>query len=182
MATPTAQQASVAAFYQKTMAAPALPAVQKTLQTGFYVGPGDWLYYVKADPWAFSAGVTSIQIAYSPKARAWVYQTLDAATMAKVKAELSVNSRALGNQAAAAKQAYAKIRPESATAGSAPASSSGSSYSPSAMQPSAAPAPAGGTWSQLQPYAPYAVVGVGVLVAAYILLSKPGAAPAKVAA
>lgn len=152
----------------------------KSLQTGFYVGPGDWLYYVKADA---TGAVSSVQIAYSPKSRAWVYQNLDATAAAAVRAELVSRGRYLGSQATAAKQAYAKIRPESASAGSSPApSSGGSSYSPPAMQPSAAPAPAGGTWSQIQPYAPYAVVGVGVLVAAYILLSKPGAAPAKVAA
>lgn len=147
----------------------------KSLQTGFYVGPGDWLYYVKADQ---TGAVSSIQVAYSPTSRAWIYQTLSAAQVAAVKAELISRGRNLGTQATAAKQAYAKIRPESAAAGSAPASSGGSNYTPSYAPPApAGPAAPASTWDQVKPYAPYALVGAAALAAALILMTAPAPAP-----
>ena len=152
----------------------------KSLQTGFYTGPGDWLYYVKADS---TGAVSSIQVAYSPTSRAWIYQTLSSTQAAAVKAELIARGRYLGAQATAAKQAYAKIRPESATAGTSPAPSSGGSYSSGSSYTPAPSAPApvatnGGLWSQVAPYAPYALLGVSAVVALYLVLTPPKRAAA----
>ena len=147
----------------------------KSLQSGFYVGPGDWLYYVKADQ---TGTTSSIQVAYSPNSRAWIYQTLSASQVAPVKAELISRGRYLGAQATAAKQAYAKIRPESATAGSAPASSGGSNYTPSYAPPApSTPAAPASAWDQVKPYAPYALVGAAALAAVLILVTAPTSAP-----
>lgn len=151
----------------------------RSLKTGYYVGPGDWLYNVKADS---TGAVSSIQAVYSPTSRAWIYRTLNAAQMAAVKAELS-GARYLGTDEAAAKQAYAKIRPESATAGTSPAPSSGGSYSSGSSYTPAPSAPApvatsGGLWSQVAPYAPYALLGVSAVVALYLVLTPPKRAAA----
>lgn len=168
------------------------------LKTGFYVGPGDWLYYVKAVETSYknavgeietapTGRVSSISIAYSPTSRAWINRALDASTASKVQAELSSSGRYLGTQTSAAKQAYAKIRPESATAGTSPAPSSGGSYSSGSSYTPApsAPAPAatsGGLWSQVAPYAPYALLGVSAVVALYLVLTPPKRAAPPVAA
>lgn len=143
-----------------------MPVGYVPMTAGFYVGPGDWLYYVDA------AG--KIKIAYSPTSKAWIYRALDTTTEAKVRAELKSAGKYLGNQATAAKQAYAKIRPESATAGSTPApSSSGSSYTPSTAPLPPTPAAEPSLWDQAAPYAPYAIVGVSALLALYLVLTPP---------
>ena len=147
-----------------------MPVGYVPMTAGFYVGPGDWLYYVD------SAG--KIKIAYSPTSKAWIYRALDTTTEAKVRAELKASGKYLGNQATAAKQAYAKIRPESATAGStpAPSSSGSSSYTTSPVPALPPPASEPTLWEQAAPYAPYAIVGVSALLALYLVLTPPAPA------
>lgn len=137
---------------------------------GFWVGPGNWLYYVSPGNERISSsggGVQKVQIAYSPTRRAWIYQALSGDVSAKVLDELRTKGGVyLGSQATAAKQAYEKkyggVQPSAVPARS-------SSPAPSAPSVVAEPDFLTQTREAASKNAPYLIVGGGLLIAGLIL-------------
>lgn len=124
------------------------------LAAGYWLGPGNWIYYVSADQ--------TVQAVYSGKSRTFLYKQLDAATAGAVRNELMQRGKHYGASSKAAYQAVGV----SASGGVVTTASSSAPYTAPAV-------------AQLEPvsskfdymvYAPYAILGAGILVAGGILL------------
>jgi len=124
------------------------------LAAGYWVGPGGWVYYVSSDQ--------TVQAVYSGKSRTFLYKQLDAPTAGAVRNELMQRGKHYGSSS---KDAYKAVG-ASLSGGTTTTTSSGSYYTAPAA---ALPEPAAAKTDYMT-YAPYAILGLGALVAGGILL------------
>lgn len=123
------------------------------LAAGYWVGPGNWVYYVSADQ--------SVQAVYSGKSRTFLYKPLDAPTAGAVRNELMQRGKHYGSSS---KEAYKAVG--ASLSGGTTATTSSSSYTaPAVSLPESVTVK-----TDYAAYAPYAILGAGILVAGGILL------------
>lgn len=127
------------------------------LAAGYWVGPGNWVYYVSADQ--------SVQAVYSGKSRTFLYKQLDAATAGAVRNELMQRGKHYGSSS---RDAYTAVG-ASLSGGTATTTGRSSPYTAAAVTPAAVLEPVTSKTDYMA-YAPYAILGAGILVAGGILL------------
>lgn len=123
------------------------------LAAGYWIGPGNWVYYVSADQ--------TVQAVYSGKSRTFLYKQLDAPTAGAVRNELMQRGKHYGSSS---KEAY-RAAGVSLSGGTTATTSSASYTAPATTLLESV-----SVKTDYTAYAPYAILGAGILVAGGILL------------